>query len=129
MKYTGKIAPTLITSTSVLCGCMIIKMIGFIINQMFFMDKLKNLFNSYEDTDEELKNNELQNLCFNLVKNNFILELLYKPIYRGKWEINEFIPKRFSRWFKIGDKGDITIEEFINYINSKYQVYITLILS
>ena len=129
LKYTGKIAPTIITSTGIVSGYMIFQMIGFIINQMFFIDKLKNLFNDDEDTDEELKNNGLHNLCFNLVKNNFILEPLYEPIFRGKWEINEFIPKRFSRWFKIEEKGDKTIEEFINYINDKYQVFTTLILS
>ena len=132
LKYTGKIAPTIITSTAIVSGYMIFQMIGIIINQMFYMDENKNFINLLNKDDEiyeELQNNGLHNLCFNLVNNNYILEPLYEPIYKGEWDINDLIPNRFSRWFKIEEKGNKTIEEFINYINNKYQVDVTLILS
>ena len=132
LKYTGKIAPTIITSTAIVSGYMIFQMIGIIINQMFYMDENKSFINLLDKDDEiyeELQNNGLHNLCFNLVNNNYILEPLYEPIDRGEWEINDLIPNRFSRWFKIEEKGNKTIEEFINYINNKYQVDVTLILS
>ena len=99
---------------------------------MLFIDDNKyliNLTNRDEDIEEEFQNNGLNNLCFNLVKNNFTLEPLYDQIYRESWEVNELIPNKYSRWFKIEENGNKTIEEFINYMVNKYQVYITLILS
>ena len=90
---------------------------------------LINLANRDEELEEELQKNGLHNLCFNLVKNDFTLEPLYDQIYTGNWEVNELIPNKYSRWFKIEENGNKTIEEFIDYMNNKYQVYITLILS
>ena len=132
LKYTGKIAPTIITSTAIVSGYMIFQMIGIIINQMFYMDEKKNLINLLNKDDEiyeELQNNALHNLCFNLVNNNYIVEPLYEPIDKGEWDINDLMPKSFPRWLKIEEKGNKSIEEFINYINNKYGVNVTLILS
>ena len=132
LKYSGKIAPTIISSTTIVSGFMCFQIIGFIINQLFFMDDNKhliNLANRDEELEEELQNNGLHNLCFNLVKNDFTLEPLYDQIYTGNWEVNELLPNKYSRWFKIEENGNKTIEEFIDYMNNKYQVYITLILS
>ena len=60
LKYTGKITPTIITSTAIVGGYMKFQMIGIIINQIFYMDKNKsfiNLLNKDDEIYEELQNN------------------------------------------------------------------------
>lgn len=130
LEYIGKIAPTTITSTAIVGGFICLQMIGIIINQLFFWDKKANLSKEYEDVDdEELIDNGLHNLSFNLLNNNFNIESLYEQIYKGIWKGNDLIPKTFSRWYKIVEKGNRTIEEFNNYIKEKYGIDVTLILS
>ena len=130
LEYIGKIAPTTITSTAIVGGFMCFQMIGIIINQLFFWDKKKNLSKEYEDIDdEELIDNCLHNLSFNLLNNSFNIESLYGQIYKGIWKGNDLIPKYFSRWYKIVEKGNRTIEEFNDYIKEKYGIDVTLILS
>lgn len=62
LKYSGKIAPTIISSTAIVSGFMCFQIIGFIINQLFFIDNNKhliNLTNRVEDIEEEFQNNGL----------------------------------------------------------------------
>ena len=130
LEYVGKIAPTTITSTAVVGGFMIFQMIGIIINQMFVWGQNNSKPNEYEDIDdEELIDNCLHNLCFNLKNNQYIFECLYEQAYNGIWKANKLIPDKYSRWYKIMEKGNKTIEEFNLYIKEKYGVDVTLILS
>ena len=130
LEYVGKIAPTTITSTAVVGGFMCLQMIGIIINQMFVFNQNKIDSKEYEDLyDEELIDNCLHNLCFNLKNNYFILESLYEQAFSGVWKENKLIPEKYSRWYKIMEKGKRTIEEFNLYIKEKYGLEVTLILS
>ena len=96
---------------------------------MFFWDKKKNLSYEYEEDDEELIDNALHNLTFNLLNNNFNLEALYDQRYNEILKCNALIPEKFSRWYKILEKGNKSIEDFNNYIKQKYNIDITLILA
>ena len=129
LKYICKIAPTSITSTATVSGFMCLQMVGALINQMFFWDKKKNLSYEYEEDDEELIDNALHNLTFNLLNNNFNLEALYDQRYNEILKCNALIPEKFSRWYKILEKGNKSIEDFNNYIKQKYNIDITLILA
>ena len=109
---------------------MCLQMIGIIINQMFVWNQNKALSNEYQNIDdEELIDNCLHNFCFNLKNNYFMFECLYEQIYNGVWKTNKLIPEKYSRWYKIMEKGNRTIEEFNLYIKEKYGVDVTLILS
>ena len=57
-----------------------------------------------------------------------MFECLYERIYNGVWKTNKLIPKKYSRWNKIMEKGN-RAEEFNPYIKEKYGVDVTLILS
>ena len=134
LEYVGKVAPTSITSTSVVAGLMCLQMIGVIINKLYIWPK-KNIDknndnNNFDDIDdEELIDNGLHNFCFNLKNNNFSFEPLHGIEYDGKWNINDLISQKFSRWDQIIEIGDKTIKEFNQYIKNKYGVTVTLILS
>ena len=43
--------------------------------------------------------------------------------------MNNLVPDKYSRWYKIKEKGNKTIDEFNKYIKKKYGVDVTLILS
>lgn len=133
LEYVGKIAPTTITSTAVVGGFMCLQMIGIIINQLYIWPLKGNILNGNDNIDEiddeELIENGLHNLCFNLKNNEFAFEPLQEIEYDGNWNINNLIPERFSRWLKIIEKGNKTINEFNQYIKEKYGVNVTLILS
>ena len=86
-------------------------------------------FEDKEIGNEQVMDNGLHNLCFNLKNNKYIIEPLYKQAYNGIWKVNKLIPEKFTRWYKIVYKENKTIEEFINYIKDKYGVDTTLILS
>lgn len=130
MEYVGKIAPTTITSTAIVAGFMCFQMIGFIINKMFICNNNKNFSNEYDEIDdEELIDNCLHNLCFNLKNNYFLFECLYEQVFNGVWKANKLIPEKFSRWYKMVENGNKTIEEFNLYMKEKYGVDVTLILS
>ena len=129
LEYVGKIAPTTITSTAIVGGFMCLQIFGIIINQMFYWNKKKSLIENDDIDDEELIDNGLHNLLFNLKRNDFSFEPLYSEKYYDTWTINGLIPNKFSRWYKLIEKGNMTIEEFINYIKEKYGVEISLILS
>ena len=131
LEYVGKIAPTSITSTAVVAGFIILQMIGIIINQMYHFDNKENeLFNNDEDIDdEELIENGLHNLCFNLKNNDFTFEPLYERVTKIQMGINNLIPEKISRWCKISEEGNKTIKEFNQTIKNKYGINVTLILS
>ena len=136
LEYVGKIAPTTITSTAVVAGFMCLQMIGIIINQLFIWPKKNNelnekdnMDNNDDNDDEELIENGLHNLCFNLKNNEFTFEHLEEIVYDGTWNINDLIPEKFSRWLKIIEKGNKTINEFNQFLKEKYGVNVTLILS
>ena len=133
LEYVGKIAPTTITSTAVVGGFMCLQMIGIIINQLYIWPlkgKLLDANDNIDDIDdEELVENGLHNLCFNLKNNEFAFEPLQEIEYDGSWNINNLIPEKFSRWLKIIERGNKTINEFNQYIKEKYGVNVTLILS
>ena len=130
LEYVGKIAPTTITSTAVVAGFMCLQMIGLVINKMLNFAQNKDDLNEYDEIDdEELIDNRLHNLSFNLKNNFFVLEPLYDQSFKGIWKIGGLIPEKFSRWYKIIEKGNKTVEEFNNNIKEKYGVDVTLILS
>ena len=130
LQYVGKIAPTTITSTAVVGGYMALQMVRIVINQLNLWGKENYLAINFQDIDdEELKENGLHNFYCNLKTNDYNLEEFYKEDLKGKWEVNNLIPLNFSRWYKILEKGDKTLGEFINYINKKYDIDCTLILS
>ena len=81
LEYVGKIGPTTITSTAIVGGYMGLQMIGIIINQMFHWDKGKKLIEYNDIDDEELIDNGLHNIIFNLKKNNFS----FMPLYAEKF--------------------------------------------
>ena len=130
LQYVGKIAPTTITSTAAVGGYMTLQMIRIVINQINLWGKDNYLSKDFDDIDdEELKENGLHNFYCNLKTNDYFLEQFYKEDLKGKWEVNDLIPIHFSRWYKIYEKGNKTLGEFINYINEKYQIDCSLILS
>ena len=115
---------------------MCLQMIGIIINQLFIWPKNNNKLNEKDNMDnnndiddEELIENGLHNLCFNLKNNEFTFEHLEDIVYDGTWKINDLIPEKFSRWLKIIEKGNKTINEFNQFLKEKYGVNVTLILS
>ena len=104
-------------------------LINYIYGQKKNIDK-NNDNNNFDDIDdEELIDNGLHNFCFNLKNNNFSFEPLHEIEYDGKWNINDLISQKFSRWDQIIEIGDKTIKEFNQYIKNKYGVTVTLILS
>ena len=134
LEYVGKIGPTTITSTSVVAGYMCIQMMGIIANQMYIWPKKGYKLDSYENEDideEELIENGLHDFTFNLKKNMFDFEPFKEIKYDGFWDINKLIPEKYSRWFKILERGDNinSINEFNMFIKQKYGVDVTLILS
>ena len=110
LEYVGKIAPTTITSTAVVAGFMCLQMIGIVINKLYFSSNNDNKINKNicqnNDVidDEELIENGLHNFSCNLKSNDFNLESIYEEEKNGQWNINDLIPKNFSRWFKIKEK-------------------------
>ena len=131
LEYVGKIAPTTITSTAVVAGFMCLQLIGILINQIYFWKKNKeiNIIDDDEIDDEELIENGIHNLSCNLKNNDFTFEKIYEQVYDGIWNINNLIPQKFSRWYKIIENGNLTINEFNKIIKNKYGVNVTLILS
>lgn len=61
--------------------------------------------------------------------NDFTFERIYEEVYDGIWNVNNFIPKKFSRWYKIEENGKLTVKEFNQKIKEKYGINVTLILS
>ena len=131
LEYVGKIAPTTITSTAVVAGFICLQMIGIIINQLYFWgkDNQINQIDYDEIDDEELIENGLHNLSCNLKNNDFTLERIYEEVCDGVWNVNNLIPQKFSRWYKIEEDGNLTIKEFNQKIKEKYGINVTLILS
>lgn len=130
LEYVGKIAPTTITSTSVVAGIMCLQMIGIIINQLYIWPTNKNLPIDENEYDEELIETGLHNFCINLKTNEYDFESLSSLVYNGVWNLNNLIPSKYSSsWFKITERGNKTIKEFIDFIKEKYGIETTLILS
>jgi ubiquitin-activating enzyme E1 len=130
LEYVGKIAPTTITSTAVVAGLMCLQMIGIIINQLYIWPRKKNLEIDENEFDEELIETGLHNFCINLKSNEYDFESLSSIEYKGVWNLNDLIPNKYSSsWYKIIERGNKTIKEFIEYIKEKYGIEATLILS
>ena len=104
---------------------------NILINNNIIDDNKENeLFNNDEDIDdEELIENGLHNLCFNLKNNDFTFEPLYERVTKIQMGINNLIPEKISRWCKISEEGNKTIKEFNQTIKNKYGINVTLILS
>ena len=130
LEYVGKIAPTTITSTAVVAGIMCLQMIGIIINQLYIWPWNKKLKIDKNEYDEELIETGLHNFCFNLKSNEYDFESLSSIEYKGVWNLNDLIPAKYSSsWFKITERGNRTVKEFIDYIKEKYGIETTLIIS
>jgi ubiquitin-activating enzyme E1 len=130
LEYVGKIAPTTITSTAVVAGLMCLQMIGIIINQLYIWPRKKNLEIDENEYDEELIETGLHNFCINLKSNEYDFESLSSIDDKGVWNLNDLIPNKYSSsWYKIIEKGNKTIKEFIEHIKEKYGIEATLILS
>ena len=130
LEYVGKIAPTTITSTAVVAGIMCLQMIGIIINQLYIWPRNKKLNIDENEYDEELIETGLHNFCFNLKSNEYDFESLSSIEYKGVWNLNDLIPAKYSSsWFKIIERGNRTVKEFIDYLKEKYGIEATLILS
>ena len=132
LEYVGKIGPTTITSTAVVAGYMCIQILGILSNQIYIWPKNGYKLDLYDDNidEEELIENGLHNFIFNLKKNLFEFEPFKEIEYEG-WNINNLIPEKYSRWFKILEKRNNinTINDFNKYIKEKYGINVTLILS
>ena len=132
LEYVGKIAPTTITSTAAVAGIMCLQMIGIIINQLYIWPQNKIIEVNEDEFDEELKETGLHNFFFDLKINEYDFECLSEleySEYKGSSNLNKLIPTKYSSWFKLIEKGNQTVKEFIDYIKEKFGIDITLILS
>jgi len=79
---------------------MCFQIIGIIINQMYYFNNKEYVItkdNEDDIDDEELIENGLHNLCFNLKNKDFTFVPLYEKVEEDQWSINNLLPEKFSR--------------------------------
>lgn len=134
-EYVGKIGPTIITSIATVSGFICLQIFGLFANMMFKENSeisqnyiyKKEKMESLEDEEEEIKENALHNLVFNLGSNDFILEKFYYPKYKDLGLKVKDLPEKYTNWDKIIIKGGKTIKELNSLLKEKYGLIPTLI--
>jgi len=125
-EYVGKIGPTIITSIATVSGFICLQIFGLFANMMF-TENFKINKNCVEEEVDELKENALHNLVFNLGSNDFFISEFYKLKYiELELKVNNLFEK-YTNWDKIIINGGKTIKELNNLLYEKYRLIPTLI--
>ena len=133
-EYVGKIGPTIITSIATISGFMCLQIFGLFANMMFIENSEINQNylpkeekkESLED-DEELKENGLHNLVFNLGSNDFFFSEFYEPKYIELGLKVKDLPEKYTNWDKIIIQGGKTIKELNSLLKERYSLIPSLI--
>ena len=133
-EYVGKIGPTIITSIATVSGFMSLQIFGIYANLMFVENSEINPNyepikekQEFDEENDELKENALHNLVFNLGSNDFFLSEFYKPKY-SDLELNiKGLPEKYTKWDKIIINGGKTVNELVNLCKERYGLIPTLI--
>lgn len=133
-EYIGKIGPTIITSIATVAGFMTLQIFGLFANMMFVEESeiSPNYIHKKEeqellDENEDLKENALHNLVFNLGSNDFFISELYELKYLELGLKVKDLPEKFTNWDKIIINGGKTIKELNNLLKERYGLIPTLI--
>ena len=133
-EYVGKIGPTIITSIATVAGFMCLQIFGLFANMMFVekseinpnylpqQEKQKFL-----EENEELKENALHNLVYNLGSNDFFFSEFYEPKYLELGLKVKNLPEKYTNWDKIIINGGKTIKEINNLLKERYGLIPSLI--
>lgn len=133
-EYVGKIGPTIITSIATVAGFMCLQIFGLFAN-MLFVEKSeispnyhpKREKQEFLEENEELKENALHNLVYNLGSNDFFFSEFYAPKYLDLGLKVKDLPEKYTNWDKIIINGGKTIEEINNLIKERYGLIPSLI--
>ena len=133
-EYIGKIGPTIITSIATVAGFITLQIFGLFANMMFVEESeiSPNYIHKKEeqellDENEDLKENALHNLVFNLGSNDFFISELYELKYLELGLKVKDLPEKFTNWDKIIINGGKTIKELNNLLKERYGLIPTLI--
>ena len=133
-EYVGKIGPTIITSIATVAGFMCLQIFGLFANMIYvgkseinqnYIPKQESL--EIFEENEELKENGLHNLVFNLGSNDFFLSEFYEPKYiELGLKVND-LPEKYTNWEKIIIQGGKSIKDLINLLKERYGLIPSLI--
>ena len=133
-EYVGKIGPTIITSIATTAGFMCLQIFGFLANMMFVEKSEINPNNIPEienqkflEENEEVKENALHNLVFNLGSNDFFFSEFYDIKYIEIGLKVKGIPEKYTNWDKIVINGGKTIKELNDLFKERYGLISQLI--
>lgn len=133
-EYVGKIGPTMITSIATVAGFMCLQIFGLFANMMFvekseinqnYAPKKEN--QEYLEENEELKENALHNLVYNLGSNDFFFSEFYDLKYLELGLKVKDLPEKYTNWDKITINGGKTIKELNNLFKERYGLIPSLI--
>ena len=126
-EYVGKIGPTIITSIATTAGFMCLQIFGLLANMMFVEKSEINPNNIPEienqkflEENEELKENALHNLVFNLGSNDFFFSEFYDIKYIELGLKVKDLPEKYTNWDKIVINGGKTIKELNDLFKERY---------
>ena len=131
-EYVGKIGPTIITSIATVAGFMCLQIFGIFANMMFvekseispnYLPKIDK--QEFLEENEELKENGLHNLVYNLGSNDFFFSEFYEPKYL-ELKVKD-LPEKYTNWDKIIINGGKTIKELNNIFKERYGLIPSLI--
>ena len=133
-EYVGKIGPTIITSIATVAGFMSLQIFGLFANMMFvekseinpnYLPKKEK--QEFLEENEELKENALHNLVYNLGSNDFLFSEFYEPKYLELVLKDKDLPEKYTNWDKIIINGGKTINEINNLFKERYGLIPSLI--
>lgn len=126
-EYVGKIGPTIITSIATTAGFMCLQIFGLFANMMFVekseisQNYIPNIDNQkFLEENEEVKENALHNLVFNLGSNDFFFSEFYEVKYIELGLKVKDLPEKYTNWDKIIINGGKTIKELNILFKEKY---------
>jgi hypothetical protein len=133
-EYVGKIGPTMITSIATVAGFMCLQIFGLFANMMFVENSEispnytpKNENQEFLEENEELKENALHNLVYDLGSNDFFFSEFYDPKYLELGLKVKDLPEKYTNWDKIIINGGKTIKELNNLFKERYGLIPSLI--